>query len=110
MTTLYIEWTGRVLASDQEQEAGLAAAQAVLDAGGSFTEAETACAAAMFADWQSQPDNWGIMTREIQSAAPLMDDELREAIHDDERARDPIWFLAEYRARHEVKFGEPFAF
>lgn len=46
----------------------------------------------------------------LEIAAQYMDDELREAIHDDERASDPVWFLAEYERRHLAKFGESFRF
>lgn len=42
-------------------------------------------------------------------AAPLMDDELREAIHDEPRASDPAWFLDEYQRRHLARYGQKFS-
>jgi len=46
---------------------------------------------------------------DLENAAPLMDDDIRENIHDDSRAFDPIWFMAEYRRRHAEKFGDEFS-
>jgi len=45
----------------------------------------------------------------LAAAAMLMDTDIREAIHDDCRASDAEWFLAEYCARHKAKFGEAFS-
>ena len=45
----------------------------------------------------------------LDAAAELMDDDLREAIHLDPRRACPHWFLAEYGRRHLEKFGEDFA-
>ena len=50
--------------------------------------------------------------KNLEAAAILMDDDIREAIHADavcgQRTADAAWFLAEYCARHEAKFGEVF--
>ena len=49
-------------------------------------------------------------TVDMDAAAILMDDELREDIAiTGEFDEDPSGFLAEYAKRHEAKFGEPFA-
>ena len=109
MTTLCIEWTGRRHADDADEEAGIAAAECALSRGATWPEAETACASAMTAGWaDTSVDNWSLTTRELTAAAPLMDDELREAIHDEVGAEDPRWYLAEYERRHAATFDAPF--
>ena len=45
----------------------------------------------------------------FEAAVELMDDDIREAVHDEPDASDIHWFLAEYARRHEAKFCEPFA-
>lgn len=108
--TLYIEWTGRTHASADEEAKGIAAAECELEAGRSWREAEAACMNAMCEGWDSVPDNWSLASRELATAASYMDDELREDIHDDDRANDPRWFLDEYRRRHAERFGGEFSF
>lgn len=106
---LAIEWTGRRHANDQDEARGFAAAEAALANGGDWDAAQHAFHAAMTAGWaNSAIDNYNLTTRELQNAVMLMDDELREDIHDDERASDPRWFMAEYRRRHAEKFGTDF--
>lgn len=110
MTMLKIEWAGRRHASDADEARGFEAAEAVLAAGGDWDSAQLAFHAAMTSGWENpEIDNYTLTTKELFGAANLMDDELREDIHDDERARDPIWFMAEYRRRHADKFGAEFA-
>lgn len=49
-------------------------------------------------------------TIDMDAAAMLMDDELREDIAFSARFdEDPSGFLAEYARQHQEKFGEPFA-
>ena len=49
-------------------------------------------------------------TIDMEAAAMLMDDELREDIvFSAEFDEDPTGFLAEYARRHQEKFGEEFA-
>ena len=48
----------------------------------------------------------------IQSLAPLMDNELREKLHDhlavtNPTARHHVQFVAAYMLAHEERFGEP---
>lgn len=47
-------------------------------------------------------------TRFYNASVMLMDDELREEIHDDLAPCTEEAFLAEYCKRHEAKFGEDF--
>jgi hypothetical protein len=109
MTKLMIEWTGRRHANDQDEARGFEAAEAVLANGGDWDSAQLAFHSAMTEGWaRADIDNYTLTTAELDWAASLMDDEIREDIHDEERASDPIWFLAEYERRHEAKFGETF--
>lgn len=45
---------------------------------------------------------------ELDAAAMVMDDEIRENLHD-RGIDDPSIFLHEYKIRHEDKYGAPFA-
>lgn len=112
MTTLKIEWTGSRQADDAEVERGLAAANAAIDTGVNWLGVLNAFHGALTQGWvnPTAADNYTLTTQELTAAVPMMDDEIREDIHDDDRAADPIWFLAEYQRRHADKFGEPFAF
>lgn len=110
MTSLKIEWTGRRHASDADEMRGFKAAETVLSAGGNWDAAQLAFHDAMTSGWANpEIDNYTLTTKELFRAANLMDDDLREDIHDDDRASDPIWFMAEYRRRHEEKFGLAFS-
>lgn len=104
MDTLTIEWTGRRWATDEQEARAIEAAKAVLEQGGTWVEAVKACDEIMPPTY-----NYIVTTIELMRASPLMDDDIREAIHDDPLAVDPIWFLAEYKRRHLKRFGVPFS-
>ena len=109
MNKLTIEWTAHRLANDEDEARGFAAAEAVMINGGDWHSIASAFHDAMTQGWANPDvDSYTLSTAELNAAAPLMDDDLREAIHDDTRATDPIWFLTEYRHRHFDKFGNDF--
>lgn len=111
MTRFVAEWTGRRHASDADESRADAAAQVAEANGASWSEIATAYHAALTVGWYDPDaaDNYTLTTRDLQNAAPLMDDDLREAVHDTAIADDPREFLTEYRRRHEAKYGEAFA-
>jgi hypothetical protein len=110
MTALKVEWTGNRFGNDADEERGLAAAETAIKKGADWHDVIVAFHGAMTKGWANadRVDNYILTTQEMTAAAHLMDDDIREDIHDDSRAEDPIWFLSEYRRRHVEKFGEEF--
>lgn len=46
----------------------------------------------------------------FSSAVELMDDEIREALHNDETERSEARFLWDYETRHQAKYGTAFEY
>ncbi len=53
----------------------------------------------------ADPEFWGPI---LEDAVPLMDDDIREAVHTDLAPCNPLKFLLAYMARHEKQFGSHF--